>query len=139
MNPSAAILLLWVTAVMNIGETDGLRCYQCTSRIDPDCLEVLEKDPVRQIRLAQCPSIKTIDPRWLWPAKQGRSSQNPGDRFIRDCPTDKDYKFCRRIYQKVRGTVTVIRSCGFIKDPIECRETFPKPDCKAIGQVLIDC
>merc|ERR1712045_160214 len=40
------------------------------------------------------------------------------DPFFQDeCPSDgKDYKFCRKIYQNVRGDERVIRSCGWIPD-----------------------
>jgi len=38
------------------------------------------------------------------------------NKFLEDCGTDQDYTFCRKIYQKVRGDVRIIRGCGYIKD-----------------------
>jgi len=38
------------------------------------------------------------------------------NKFLQDCPTDQEYTFCRKIYQKVRGDVRIIRGCGYIPD-----------------------
>merc|ERR1712186_300302 len=38
------------------------------------------------------------------------------DKFLQECGTDQQYTFCRKIYQKVRGDVRIIRGCGYIKD-----------------------
>lgn len=39
------------------------------------------------------------------------------NKFLTDCPQDgNDYTFCRKIYQKVRGDVRIIRGCGYIED-----------------------
>jgi len=38
------------------------------------------------------------------------------DKFLQECGTDQQYTFCRKIYQKVRGDVRIIRGCGYIHD-----------------------
>ena len=39
------------------------------------------------------------------------------------CPTDREYTFCRKIWQKVRGKVDVMRMCGYVKHKNECYST----------------
>jgi len=38
------------------------------------------------------------------------------EKFLKECGTDQQYTFCRKIYQKVRGDVRIIRGCGYIHD-----------------------
>ena len=39
--------------------------------------------------------------------------------LLKECPSDIDQPFCRKIYQNVRGEVRVIRGCGSVRDEKE--------------------
>merc|ERR1712020_870714 len=74
----------------------GIKCYQCNSYEDALCADPFFHDELSQ---------------------DGKPLAKSGDDFLDECPTDgKDYKFCRKIYQNVRGDERVIRSCGWIPD-----------------------
>merc|ERR1712088_594176 len=75
----------------------GIKCYQCNSYEDALCADPFFHDELNQ---------------------DGKPVAKSGDDFLDECPTDdgKDYKFCRKIYQNVRGDERVIRSCGWIED-----------------------
>jgi len=75
---------------------EPLKCYQCNSYEDALCADPFFHDELGQ---------------------DGEQLAKSGNDFLDECPSDgKDYKFCRKIYQNVRGDERVIRSCGWIPD-----------------------
>merc|ERR1712203_1332560 len=62
---------------------ESLKCYQCNSYEDALCADPFFHDELNQ---------------------DGEQMAKSGDDFLDECPSDgKDYKFCRKIYQNVRG------------------------------------
>eukprot|EP00088_Acartia_fossae_P069091 TRINITY_DN8927_c0_g1_i2.p1 TRINITY_DN8927_c0_g1~~TRINITY_DN8927_c0_g1_i2.p1 ORF type:complete len:139 (+),score=56.50 TRINITY_DN8927_c0_g1_i2:42-458(+) len=84
-----------VLMLVNMGS--GLQCHQCTSKEDPDCADPFYHEDTK-------PAVKTT-------------------RFLKDCPADREYTLCRKIYQNVRGESRVIRSCGWEESDKECYST----------------
>merc|ERR1712083_1092228 len=75
---------------------EPLKYYQCNSYEDALCADPFFHDELGQ---------------------DGEQLAKSGDDFLDECPNDgKEYKFCRKIYQNVRGDERVIRSCGWIPD-----------------------
>jgi hypothetical protein len=97
---AALVAFVFVSVVINI-ETEALKCHQCTSQIDAEC----------------------ADPMWYEPEKEGAPRKLKTEKFLRDCPTDKNYTICRKIFQNVRGNERVIRSCGYVEHKNECYQT----------------
>jgi len=86
---SAATIILLLCLV----ETgSGIKCHICNSYDSYHC-----GDP------------------FYYPDKPEEPKTN---KFLKECPTggDQEYTFCRKIYQKVRGDVRIIRGCGYIED-----------------------
>jgi hypothetical protein len=62
---------------------DALRCHQCTSQTDTEC----------------------GDPMWFEPEKEGGKRVLKTDKFLNECPTDKEYTICRKMYQNGKRTL----------------------------------
>ncbi|CAB4057456.1 unnamed protein product [Lepeophtheirus salmonis] len=73
----------------------GLKCHQCSSYTLKHC-----HDPFYH--------------------EDGKFKTN---NFLNECPSDKKYNLCRKIYQIVRGDERVIRSCGYEEYKNECYKT----------------
>ena len=56
---------------------EALKCHQCTSQTQAEC----------------------ADPMWYEPEKEGGVRKLKTDKFLQDCPADKEYTICRKIYQ----------------------------------------
>merc|ERR1712134_190621 len=90
---SAATILLLLCLV----ETgSGLKCHQCNSYDNYHC-----GDP------------------FYYPDSPEKPKT---EKFLKDCPDDQEYTLCRKIYQKVRGDVRIIRGCGYNPEVCSCKE-----------------
>ena len=79
---------------------DGLKCYQCNSKTDADCMDpVVEGEP---------PAVKASLAKYLL-----------------DCPQidGVDATLCRKVDQYVRGEASVIRACATREYKNECYKT----------------
>merc|ERR1712088_108057 len=83
-----AVVLLVLAGLIAPGS--GLKCHQCNSYEHALCADPFHHD-------------------------DGGVKSN--DEFLKECGTDQEYTFCRKVYQNVRDEVRVIRSCGWIPDP----------------------
>jgi len=93
MEAKLLIPLVGCLLLMLVNAGTGLKCHQCTSKIDAQC-----DDPFYHADKPDVPKTK---------------------EFLKECPTDDghEYTLCRKIYQNVRGDDRVIRSCGYEEDP----------------------
>jgi hypothetical protein len=60
-----------------VTSAEALKCHQCTSHEDNDC----------------------GDPMWFEPEKEGGARKLKTEKFLQDCPADKPYTICRKIFQ----------------------------------------
>merc|ERR1712203_1039894 len=82
---------------------EPLKCYQCNSYEDALCADPFFHDELGQ---------------------DGEQLAKSGDDFLDECPSDgKDYKFCRKIYQNVRGDERVIAAVDGSRMPRAGRAT----------------
>jgi len=85
-------LFLAITVILALVSTgEALKCHQCTSYEHAKC----------------------ADP--MWNEDEGGERTIKTEEFLTECPTDKEYTHCRKIYQNVRGDERIIRSCGYIE------------------------
>merc|ERR1712073_185998 len=85
MNFSHPLVLIVLVGVFATG--NALKCHQCESYTEGLCAD---------------PFNDTVTNMWKT------------NVFLKDCPNDGNtYKFCRKIYQNVRGDERIIRSCGY--------------------------
>merc|ERR1711973_1006376 len=87
---SSMIAVVILAAVFATGE--AIKCHQCTSYISAQC-----GDPFHH----EDGTVKT-------------------EEFLQECPSDKEYTLCRKIYQNVRGDERIIRGCGHIEYKNPC-------------------
>jgi len=97
-NMKTSFVILFAVLCIS-GLSDGLQCHQCTSATHTKC-----GDPFffeGEVDEEGKPVPKTLE-------------------FLKDCPTDKEYTLCRKIYQNVRGEERIIRGCGHIEYKNPC-------------------
>merc|ERR1712062_528055 len=86
---------LLVLAAVAISYGQALKCHQCSSLDDPKC-----GDPF----VDEGGAVVT-------------------DEFLKECPTDKEYTMCRKIYQYIRDEESIIRTCGYEEYKYDCYKT----------------
>jgi len=94
--PTALSVLAVIFAIASTGE--ALQCHQCTSYEHAKCA-----DPFTYL--------------------DGEERKLKTNEFLKDCPTDREYTLCRKVYQNVRGDERVIRSCGYEEYKNDCYKT----------------
>lgn len=104
MNFRSLVLALIVILALAVTQGEALKCYQCNSHTQALC-----NDP------------------FYYPANDSNTGEpvaRSGDEFLKECPSDgKDYTLCRKIYQKVRGEESIIRTCGYEEYKYDCYKT----------------
>ncbi|XP_075210805.1 uncharacterized protein LOC142318147 [Lycorma delicatula] len=100
--------------------TSAINCFQCNSGIDPNC-DSLQQNYTKSVYYKPCDIPE----------------DEAHDKFLGRPPVTETNKtfFCRKIYQHIKdmkGTVRIIRKCGWEKSPNKDCYKFEDDDHKEI-------
>jgi len=90
----------------------AIRCYQCSSKIENACGEVMptgepEANHWARKYIVDCTKANTTN--------------------LAEDVTTKQSTFCRKQHQEIEGEVRIVRSCGFVKGEKACYTTANPP------------
>ncbi|RZF43340.1 hypothetical protein LSTR_LSTR001601 [Laodelphax striatellus] len=106
-------LMIILVIFLSKSNVDGIKCFQCNSMNDPDCIN-LEKNDTSSYHYRECEEEKVSEKKI----------------------------FCRKILQKIldrNGLVRVVRKCGWVKHPrLECYSATNKDHEETVCQCFED-